>query len=278
MSIRCIYLALGTAVIIAGLRLAYNPSADIDARLADSKIGITHAQLISIKHLLLEHKKSSGGYPKMSEGLLAVKAIVDACGRGPGPLRRARVDSSGIITPFGEPFIYENRSGFDPTKFSDSSANFDRRGVYSIKVDNNVFVWSVGSKKAFELAYGWRRIRAAIAALTILLAASLFTLYIRSAFKWLKLQPNSQLNMRRTALLLVIDSAVIMLVTFASVPFVEREYRLLQDPDAELSQTIRSRRYYVDVIAAYHDRKILDDAAYSRMIGSLISNERKSTN
>jgi|GEM_PF-3525352 len=272
---RCLYLAVGTVIIIAGLRLAYNPSADIEARLAENKIGITHAQLQSIKQFLKTYRNSNGSYPKMNEGLLAVKPLVDACGRGPGPLRRARADSSGIITPFGEPFIYENRSGFDPTKFSDSGANFDRRGVYSVKVDNNIFVWSVGSKKAFESAANWKRIRAAVVILTIILAASLLTFYTRFALKSLKPEPSSTINLRRTASLIIIDSAVILVVTLASMPFVEREYPLMQNPDAELSQTIRARRDYVDIIAAYRDRKILDDATYNRMISTLISNEKR---
>ncbi len=272
---RFVYLALGTLVIIAGLRLAYNPSADIDARLADNKIGITRAQLLSIKQFLQSHRASEGHYPNINEGLLSVKPLVEACGRGPGPLRRAQVSTIGILTPFGEPFIYENRTGFDPTKFSDSGANFDRRGVYSVRVDENIYVWSVGSQRAFQAAANWKRLRAAIVALTIIISASLLTFYIRSTLRWLRPKPNHPIHLRRAISLLATDTAVIALATLAAMPFVEREYPLMQNPDSELSQTIRARRDYVSVIASYHDRKVLSDTAYDHIIDALTASNKK---
>jgi hypothetical protein len=52
---------------------------------------------------------------------------------------------AGIMTPWLVPYVYENRTGTDPTAFQDSPANSgDPR--WSICVDDGVYVYSLGAK------------------------------------------------------------------------------------------------------------------------------------
>ena len=51
----------------------------------------------------------------------------------------------GILSPWLEPFVYENRRGLEKNIFADSPVNRDKKQYYSIKVDDEIYVYSVGA-------------------------------------------------------------------------------------------------------------------------------------
>lgn len=63
-------------------------------------------------------------------------------------------------SPWGVPYVYENRKGFAASVFAHSPANYDGRGLYSVKVDEGVYLWSAGGKvMADDLsALEWREL------------------------------------------------------------------------------------------------------------------------
>lgn len=56
------------------------------------------------------------------------------------------VSPAGLLSPWGLPYVYENRAGLDPARFGDSPANGDSKGRYSVRVDNDVYISSVGGQ------------------------------------------------------------------------------------------------------------------------------------
>ncbi|MBM4037893.1 MAG: hypothetical protein FJ290_05205 [Planctomycetes bacterium] len=51
---------------------------------------------------------------------------------------------AGVLSPWLVPYVYENRNGLAPTLFADSPANADRGERYSLRVDEGIYVHSVG--------------------------------------------------------------------------------------------------------------------------------------
>lgn len=52
----------------------------------------------------------------------------------------------GVLSPWLIPYIYENRNGFDEVVFADSPVNRDKRGEYSVCIDEGIYVYSVGGE------------------------------------------------------------------------------------------------------------------------------------
>jgi len=53
---------------------------------------------------------------------------------------------AGVLSPWLVPYVYENRNGLDPNIFRDSPVTRDRRGRYSVRVDDGIYVYSVGGQ------------------------------------------------------------------------------------------------------------------------------------
>ncbi|MCE5277425.1 MAG: hypothetical protein ABFD92_14225 [Planctomycetaceae bacterium] len=56
------------------------------------------------------------------------------------------VSTTAIFTPWMVPYLYENRQGLSEEKFRDSPVAADRWGHYSIKVDDGIYVYSIGGQ------------------------------------------------------------------------------------------------------------------------------------
>ncbi|MCE5277428.1 MAG: hypothetical protein LLG03_05305 [Planctomycetaceae bacterium] len=52
----------------------------------------------------------------------------------------------GAFSPWMTPHVYENRHGLNSEKFRDSPASGDWWGHYSIKVDKDIYVYSIGGE------------------------------------------------------------------------------------------------------------------------------------
>jgi hypothetical protein len=63
-------------------------------------------------------------------------------------------------SPWGIPYVYENDVGRVSAVLSRSPARYDSRGLYSIRVDEGVYVWSIGGRlMAVELSsMEWQRL------------------------------------------------------------------------------------------------------------------------
>jgi len=55
------------------------------------------------------------------------------------------LSDAGILTPWTDPYIYENRTKGDQKRFGHSIVSSDKHRRFSIKVDNGIYVCSVGA-------------------------------------------------------------------------------------------------------------------------------------
>ncbi len=55
------------------------------------------------------------------------------------------IGSAGVLTPWQVPYVYENRTGATKAAFADSPVDDYLADRYSIKIDEGVYVWSVGA-------------------------------------------------------------------------------------------------------------------------------------
>jgi hypothetical protein len=60
------------------------------------------------------------------------------------------ISEAGLLSGWSVPFIYENRRGLDEKLFEDSPATLDTDRVYSIEVDKDIYVYSVGAMTDYK--------------------------------------------------------------------------------------------------------------------------------
>lgn len=84
-------------------------------------------------------KISEAGWPKFDEEIVESSRFW-----GHGSFEFV-LGKSGLLSPWLVPYTYENRAGFPAKAFEFSPVNDDPSGHYSIRVDEGVFVYSVGA-------------------------------------------------------------------------------------------------------------------------------------
>lgn len=84
---------------------------------------------------------------------------------------------SGVLSPRLLPFMYENRSGLDPTKFAFSPVNGDTKHRYSALVDEGVYVSSLDGQVCAETLdrLWWEDVGPVLVGLALLAAALVAT-------------------------------------------------------------------------------------------------------
>lgn len=113
--------------------------------------------LEKVADLLRAHQKRTGRYPTMEEGLESVPGLREATFSGAfKSLAPALSELSGVRTPHGIPYLYENRRAAEAEgkgAFRNSPARADRKQErYSERVDDGIVVTSLG------LMYDQRRV------------------------------------------------------------------------------------------------------------------------
>lgn len=101
--------------------------------------------LLTIATHLKAYNAQNDRYPDNNEGLTVLSGLRNEI-KVNQPKRGEMYDYNGIIlSPWQEPFMYENRRGLPEDKFSDSPVNQDKKQNYSLKVDEGIYVYSLGS-------------------------------------------------------------------------------------------------------------------------------------
>lgn len=129
--------------------------------------------LQTITQELKVYLSRNGKYPDNNEGLAALTEfraklagdrydLPEPMGKLPKEYNERRSGSSremvaygaGILSPWFEPFIYENRTGLDEKLFADSPATLDTGRNYSVKVDEGIYIYSAGTMLFYQ-KYKW---------------------------------------------------------------------------------------------------------------------------
>lgn len=235
---------------------------------SESNLSTNKDQLVFVADELRNFRKETGRYPSNDEGLLVVRSLVQDSRDYGGIWRHrrfCRVDQSGVLSVWGEPFIYENHKGLDSAKFADSGAIVDRKRAYSIKVDEGVFVWSVAAQQAYA-EYRTNSVQF-YTVITILLVSAILLL---AFYTRLTLQAGARsrwIGMRRfgrTASMFVWNGLLMAPI----ISFIVMSYPL-RTCYAIASSTSRSpelTKDYVQLIEKYHQRGIIGDRAYRKMV------------
>lgn len=113
--------------------------------------------LEKVADLLRDHEKKTGRYPTMEEGLASVPGLREATFSGSfKQLAPQLAGLSGVRTPHGIPYLYENRIAAEAEgkgAFRNSPSRADRKQErYSERVDDGIVITSLG------LMYDQRRV------------------------------------------------------------------------------------------------------------------------
>lgn len=188
---RYVYLLVAGIVVFIGLSAISTQDRSLYLRPVPRMLEDTRGQMSAIAGYLRKYNETNGHYPSNDQGLLVVKPLVKACGglsyedswnsddRTDPALRWCRVRESGFLTRWGDPFIYENRRGMALSKFADSGATLDTKRHYSVRVDDGIYLWSLGAKGAYEEYSLWRPLLTAATCLVGLVAFGLVALFAR---------------------------------------------------------------------------------------------------
>lgn len=267
---RYVYILLAVVTVAVGMQMIDQKDRSFQLQRLPRMLEATREQMKGFAGYLREYEKAHGRYPTNDEGLLAVKPLVQACNSSvydyDAPIYRCRVRESGILTRFGDPFVYENRRGIDPRKFADSAATRDGNRRYSVRVDKDVYVWSVGARQACETLALWRpRLKAASYAVGLIVLGFL-ALFMResviiarresgAAKRW-----GSGIASALGGLLGALFAASILFPVFA---------RSCYEQSINWSRKPKLTAEYKTLLAKYHKRGVINEATYKKITAAM---------
>ena len=259
----CILLA--TVIFVGGLAAIYTKDRSLGLRNRGYVLRSTRRQLDGIADYLRAYHKQTGRYPTNDEGLLVVKPLVKACAAdefGKSPVSICRVGQGGILSLWGEPYIYENRRGLDVRKF----AGFPAAGHISVMVDDGIYVSCLGAERSYRVYAYWNPLLkwSAGGVLLVTLALCLLPSLVSFQFRVREFGAfRAVAGGLAGALLNAIVPLFVGLVAFpafvrscyAASPYRVRSPELTKD--------------YVRVIAKYRDRGVISETSYNKLIKAL---------
>lgn len=142
-------------------------------------LGFLHKQMVLIASELKQYEKLNKRYPNNDDSyFLLADAIEQRMKQGNGYLARSRVISHRILAWWGDPIIYENRRGLSPKKFDWSGVNNDPYNIYSFRVDNGIYLWSIGARDASQREDAKMRSQGIIMIAALVISAVLLIAYV----------------------------------------------------------------------------------------------------
>jgi len=241
-----------------------------------------HYQTIA-KHLKTYHDKQ-GRYPDNNEGLTILtdlrKELVDKQTSLPSPMgtyedkfnwgyyipKYAEMVSfdGGILSPWFEPFIYENRNGLDETLFTDSPVNYDKERSYCIEVDKGIYVYSMGAVMYYQkyCLLLKEKQRNEILQVVILIVGPILTLI----FIWLFIRAKKVVNKPRPLwrTLKWVGSVILVLISLGSWSMVTITTCYVMTSFG-LHSRPRMIKEYNALLEKYHQRGVINQQTYQKI-------------
>lgn len=276
---RWVFAVLAGIVLVAGHSLV-RVIDHIDYRSSDMQDLMKNKEdLAMLSGWLLEYKRDNGRYPTNDEGLSVFR------NNGLEKLNRyemlyligknKRIDRDFIpCTVFGEPFIYENRNGLNPAIFRFSMAARDSKEIYSINVDNGIYVWSLGAQKAWK-SYWLKTVgKKFIPVAAPLLAFLLFVIFVYQS--WTVPADCERKGIWRTGQIFVGLFAASISLFLSYIPanmFLNRYYPSMRIVMCYVgmwmppSLTKELKEDYLSLAEKYRDMGVLNEDAYGKIKG-----------
>lgn len=264
---RIIYLILIIVCIIISVYIKNNNGYRVDAYYYLGNVNTLKSQLAIIDDTFQKFNFTHKRYPAIEEGLILLNY----------PSKKTEGwDAWGI------PYIYENRAGLDKKIFKDSPVKYDTRHRYSVKVDEDVYFYSVGGVVMYE-KYGMAMIKQyVIIILPLLFAAVFFVLFIIA-------KPN--LRFMHWEFLKVII-AVVLVVGIPLYVLISPAFRYRFWPanlvdnsephNDEIDKTFRPEmvKTYQQTIEKYYSNNLIKESTYNMLQDELqrLNNQNKNNN
>lgn len=231
----------------------------------------TTNELYCIGYHLKAYNNETGRYPSNDEGLLAVKDLVANYDVPGEPWVTAphdyRVGDSGILSLWGEPYIYENRRGLDADSFTGSGATRDTKRAYSVEVANGVYVWSLAAQQAHREYTAGRRIVAALMGLVGVICAVPVGLYIRSTLRLIGPGYTGWRRFRRVSWSLLGGGVITLLCSAVLFPL--SLGATCYGFSVTRRRTPQLTRNYLSIMQNYHERGVISDSAYRKIVEAM---------
>lgn len=218
-------------------------------------LDMSEKQLSTISDLLNVYHARTGRYPTTDEGLLTVPelvALVRASGDTESPHHRWRMNEAGILSPWGEPYVYEN------------GRNDWGDGKSSISLHNGIYIWSLAAQRAqrhYETWSPWPGRVVAVLALGAILSLAAF---IRGTIRAGRSAGSAYGAISRTALhlvsgvglgaLIILVLAPVLGVTICYVSYVGNRRR-----------TPELTREYLSLMIGFRARGVISEATYAKI-------------
>ncbi len=247
------YVVIAVLLFGAGLFKVKVWERSLGLRPTEFRLEMSEKHLSTISDLLHVYRVRTGRYPTNDEGLLAVPelaALVGSSGEVRSRDYRWRMNDAGILSPWGEPYIYENETH--------ESGN----AMWLVRVNDDVCVWSLAAKKAYSHYSTWSSWlgRARIA---LMLAAILFfAAFIRGAVRAGASSPASKLP--RTALHLL-GGIGLGAVVALFLPVLMGVTTCYVTNYGNRSRTPKLTREYMALMTEYRGRGIIGDSAFEKI-------------
>lgn len=247
------YVVIAVLLFGAGLFKVSDWERSLGLRPTQFRLEMTDKQLSTISDMLHVYRVRTGRYPTNDEGLLAVPELV-ALVTSSGEVRSWhygwRMDDAGILSPWGEPYIYENGT------YKSGSH------MWSVRVSDDVCVWSLAAEKAYNHYSTWSpwpgRLRIAL----MLAAILFFATFIRAALRAGASSPAGKLS--RTALHLL-GGIGLGALTALLLPLLLGFTTCYITNNGNRSRTPELTREYMTLMSKYHEQGIIGDAAFKKI-------------
>ncbi|HLD36619.1 MAG TPA: type II secretion system protein GspG [Planctomycetota bacterium] len=215
--------------------------------------------LATISQGLKSYYAKNNRYPDNNEGL----TVLDNIRKNPELPdeyeyeRRGRdikVFEAGILSPWLTPFVYENRRGFPPELFQGSPATDDSGQHYSVRVDEGIYVYSLGTRMTY-VEYKWLLVKMWAVRIGILLILVMFIMLFRKAKK-----PDKQVLIKR--ILKTFGGVILILISLLVGPAAMVTCYLMSS--FSLHRRPEMIKKYNALLEEYHQRGVINDATYQK--------------
>lgn len=237
------------------------------ARADEYGLAFFHRHSRVLSSMLRAYSRSHGGFPTNDEGMSAVadaaKRRADHDRNHGGELMRCRVTASGVLSWWGDPIIYENHRGIRAAALDSLQQGLDRG--YAHEVDDGVYLWSIGAKRASERIRAKEARRAWTMGLSLLAWAALlaaFAIRVREQADGAP-QKRSPLTIGPTVLGIAISVCVAVPVMLVLSTFG------CGCPGIQVTRTPALTRAYKASMRAYCDKGIISRQTYAKRIKAL---------
>lgn len=279
---RYLYVIIAALILVTGFIVINQKDRSIGLRRIPHRLETTRDQLKLIADQLHEHHKVKGVYPTNDQGLMSIKNKVITkqrklnmadFSRQAYAYSRMRVRPSGLLSIWGDPFIYENRNGLSKSAFSHSGVNVDKEQIYSIQVDDGIYVWSLSAQQQYNRYKYWHGRLNVAYAIVIIVSLVFIALFISSCWRVSRRLANRVERALKLGWSMLSGLLVALFVFFFFMPLGAAtcyEMSVMWAREPKLTKD------YIAIMQKYRDKGIISNQAYNKLLKALDHDNRYS--